>query len=481
MTSGPANGMLMTQLRVLCDGGAAGGLGDGALLDRFLARRDALAEAAFASLVERHGPMVFRVCLAILRDPHDAEDATQAVFLVLARRAEAIRNRDSVASWLYGVACRVAARAKLDAARRREHERHGAERAAQAVTEARSQSAACELLYTELERLPEAYRAVLVLCDLEGLTHEQAAHQLRGSVRTVQRRLEQGRLRLRRRLGPQATPLATGLPTAWIASAPVSAARVEAMARSASRFAMGLGSTQVGTVPASVVSLAEGVLKTMMLNTLKLTAIACFSAGLVAGGLATQVRSASSDPPRPVENPSRPRVVAAQTPAPANAIARELAHDDGKPAGKKSMAGSAHAVRFEAPGDDWSLTSIRLHGARYGYPKPPTEDFHVYLCDENFEQIADFPFPYSRFKRGPEDWVKLDLKPTKVPAKFIICVGFDPEATKGVYVSHDGQKEAEGQPTSFSGLPGDKLRPFKQGHWLIRARLEPPKKAGASG
>lgn len=480
MTSGPSGALLMKQLRALCDGGVVGGLVDGALLDRFLARRNASAEAAFGALVERHGAMVFRVCRAILRDSHDAEDASQAVFLVLARRAEAIRNRDSVASWLFGVACRVAARAKVDAARRRERERRGAELAAQAVSENRGQSEVCDRLYEELERLPEAYRAVIVLCDLEGLTHEQAAHQLRGSVRTVQRRLEQGRQRLRRRLSPQIASLASGLP---IAPEAISAACVETTARAAVRFVTNPGTLTAGSVPASVATLAEGVLKTMALNTLKLTAIVCFSAGIVAGGLVTQVRSAASSP-RPEIDPG-PRVVAALAPAEkekTKETVRELTHDDGKPAGKKSIAGSGHAVRFESPGDGWLLTSVRLHGSRYGYPKPPNENFTVYLCDENFQQIAAFPFPYSTFKRGPEDWVRMAVKPTKVPAKFIVCVGFDPSATKGVYVSHDGQKKKDGDsPSSFTGLPGDTPQPFAQGNWLIRVRLEPPKKADAAG
>ncbi|SIO35319.1 RNA polymerase sigma-70 factor, ECF subfamily [Singulisphaera sp. GP187] len=489
MTSGPSGALLMKQLRALCDGGAVGGLADGPLLDRFLGRRDASAEAAFGALVERHGPMVFRVCRAILRDPHDAEDASQAVFLILARRAGAIRNRDSVASWLFGVACRVSARAKVDAARRREREWRGAERAAQTASADRGSSEARERLYEELERLPEAYRAVIVLCDLEGLTHEQAAHQLRGSVRTVQRRLEQGRQRLRRRLSSQTASLASGLP---IAPEAVSAACVETTARAAVWFVTNPGMLTAGSVPASVVTLAEGVLKTMALNTLKLTAIACFSAGIVAGGLVTQVRSAAGPPP--AASPPRteidpgPRVVAALAPAEkekekAKEAVRELTLDDGKPAGKKSIAGSGHAVRFESPGDGWTLTSVRLHGSRYGYPKPPNEDFTVYLCDENFQQIAAFPFPYSTFKRGPEDWVRMALKPTKVPAKFIVCVGFNPAATKGVYVSHDGQKKKKDgdSPSSFTGLPGDTPQPFAQGNWLIRVRLEPPKKAGTSG
>ena len=98
------------------------GLSDRQILDRFLAGES--AEAAFEALVDRHGPMVRSVCRSMLRDTHEADDAFQATFLVLARRASAIRRRDAVASWLYGVACRVATRARADTARRRMLERH---------------------------------------------------------------------------------------------------------------------------------------------------------------------------------------------------------------------------------------------------------------------------------------------------------------------------------------------------------------------
>ena len=118
-----------TQLETLFHDGSLGGLTDSELLARFLTGDAPSAEAAFATLVERHGPMVMRICRSALGTTHDAEDAAQAVFLVLARRAGSVRRRDSAASWLYGVARRVAARAWRDDARRRKHERRRAEMA----------------------------------------------------------------------------------------------------------------------------------------------------------------------------------------------------------------------------------------------------------------------------------------------------------------------------------------------------------------
>src|SRR3954451_8488856 len=122
-------------LRTLLEGGTIAGLSDGELLARFSDGRGEVAEAAFAALVGRHGPLVLGVCRGVLDDPHDAEDAYQATFLVLALRAGAIRDRDSLASWLSGVARRVATKAKVAAARRRVRERRGAEMAGPRETE----------------------------------------------------------------------------------------------------------------------------------------------------------------------------------------------------------------------------------------------------------------------------------------------------------------------------------------------------------
>ena len=148
----------------------------------------------------------------------------------------------------------------------------------------------------------------------------------------------------------------------------------------------------------------------------------------------------------------------------------ELVRDDGKPAGKNSTAGSGHAVRFDVKGPDWYLTTVSLHGARYGYPRPPKEDAHVYLCDGQFKQIAVFPVPYAKFPRGPGRWIHLPVTPTQVPATFVVCVSFNPTGTKGVFVSRD----AEAAGTSLTGLPGRPGRAFTQGDWLLRVKVDRP-------
>jgi RNA polymerase sigma factor (sigma-70 family) len=143
---------------------APGGQPDGDLLTHFIATRD---EAAFAALVRRHGPMVLGVCRRLLRNDHDAEDAFQATFLVLARRAGSVLNRESVGSWLYGVACRTARQAAAANARRRARERQVENMPHPEVAPAEAQDWLA-LLDQELSRLPEKYRAAVVLCDLGG-------------------------------------------------------------------------------------------------------------------------------------------------------------------------------------------------------------------------------------------------------------------------------------------------------------------------
>jgi RNA polymerase sigma-70 factor (ECF subfamily) len=157
----------------------------------------------------------------------------------------------------------------------------------------------------------------------------------------------------------------------------------------------------------------------------------------------------------------------------------ELAFDDGKPAGQRSIAGSGHAVRFQAKDAEGVLTEVRMFGSRYGLPQPPKEDFHVWLCDKNFKPIADFPFPYSTFPHGDaaDKWVSLKVPPTRVPPEFILCVCFNPTATKGIYAHFDQGPGVH----SFTALPGGEHAPFTEGNWLIRAELDRPKTAQPAG
>src|SRR5215469_3029435 len=158
---------------------------DGEVLDRFVECQD---EEAFASLLGRHGPMVLRVARRVLGRVHDAEDVFQATFLLLARRARAIRKRASVGSWLHGVAHRLAVRARARARLRQEHERRSAGRPAGGATSGQAWRELQELLDAELRRLPAKHREALVICYLEGATQEDAARRLGVPLGTLRSR-----------------------------------------------------------------------------------------------------------------------------------------------------------------------------------------------------------------------------------------------------------------------------------------------------
>jgi RNA polymerase sigma factor (sigma-70 family) len=187
---------------------------DAQLLARFARRAD---EGAFAALVERHGPMVLRVCRQLLRQPADAEDAFQAVFLVLMRRAGEVRQAELLGNWLYGVALRVAARLRAREARRRSREGQAVAMAEVGAESPETQPDLPPLLHQELDRLPEKYRAPIVLCYLQGKTNVQASEALRCPLGTVKVRLARARALLRSRLARRGVALSAVLAAAGLA------------------------------------------------------------------------------------------------------------------------------------------------------------------------------------------------------------------------------------------------------------------------
>jgi RNA polymerase sigma factor (sigma-70 family) len=266
--------------------GAVGGLTDAQLLARFTARHEDGAELAFEALVERHGPMVFRVCRGVLRDEHAAEDAFQATFLVLARKARSLWVKDSLGSWLHGVAHRVASRVKADEARRRGHERRLAEArgAAWEVVPDCPYSDASLILSEEIARLPEKYRAPIVLCYLEAMSYETAACRLGVTEDAVRGRLARARDRLRARLTRRGVEM-PGILAAFRPMTPAVAVRpgiVQATARAAMSLSTG-GAASSGMISRSVVSLSERTCRTMMLNKLRAAAAALVLGFLTVG------------------------------------------------------------------------------------------------------------------------------------------------------------------------------------------------------
>jgi RNA polymerase sigma factor (sigma-70 family) len=290
------------------------------LLERFVMGGE---EAAFEALVQRHGPMVLSVCRYVTQNPDDAEDAFQATFLVLVRRAASIRKPDLLGNWLYGVAVRVATRARVQAARRREREKRQAQKIAEvemtALEPCRDGAEWRPVLYEELNRLPEKYRAPLVLCYLQGKTNEEAASLLAWPVGTVKGRLTRARRLLQKRLTRRGVMLSAGVLAAALTpganAAAVPLALLDSTVRSAMLVAAGHLATAGVSVPAA--ALAKGVLQAMFLTRLitvcaivvGVTVLGSTTALLTYGALAAgpgqgPPEAQSEPPPRRVPGPN---------------------------------------------------------------------------------------------------------------------------------------------------------------------------------
>ena len=262
---------------------------DRELLARFVARQE---QAAFAALVERHGAMVLSVCRRVLPHVHDAEDACQAAFLVLACKAASIRKRDSLASWLHGVAYRSARSLRRELARHSAREKPLADVADSGCTNDLSWREMMRQLDAELERLPEKLRAPLVLCYLQGKTRDEAAHELGWTTPTLRGRLERGRRLLRNRLTRRGLSLSAALlapALARQACAAMPAARVIGTVKAATLVAAGQ-TVLPGLIPAQVTALTEGVLQTMLVTKMKMVALVVMAVGLLGAGAGTLTR-----------------------------------------------------------------------------------------------------------------------------------------------------------------------------------------------
>jgi RNA polymerase sigma factor (sigma-70 family) len=274
-------------------------LTDGQLLEDYVSRRN---EAALAALVCRHGPMVWGVCRRILRDHHDAEDAFQATFLVLVRRAASVVPREMVSNWLFGVAHQTALKARSTAAKRGRRETQVSPMPEPAQPEPDGAPDLRPLLDQEVSRLPTKYRAVLVLCDLEGKPRKEVAQQLACPEGTVGGRLARAREMLAKRLLRHGVTLSAGGLAAALsqnaASAGVPAALADATINAA--YLVAAGQSPAGVISANVAALTEGVLRTMLLSRLKTAMMVLLLAiGLVGVGVLGRAALAGGRPDDP--------------------------------------------------------------------------------------------------------------------------------------------------------------------------------------
>jgi RNA polymerase sigma factor (sigma-70 family) len=302
--------VLMHHIRGLV-GSPRDGDSDAALLTAFVSRED---EQAFAVLMRRYGSLVWRACLRAAGQEQDAEDVFQATFLMLSRKAGTIRKKDSLSSWLFGVARRLAIKQKTAAARRRKHEGRVIPPAPIDNSGELTWREMRTVLDEELAKLPDKYRAPLLLCYYQGLTQEEAANQLGWNKRSVKDRLERGRKQLCRRLTRRGLTLSAALTGSMLAShasaAPVPATLAAVTFRTAIQY--GLGQPVIGAASAPALALANSALKALFV-TKALTVAVGMLAVLTIGGAGVVVGHGAFSQPTPKPPP---KVAAALPPIP---------------------------------------------------------------------------------------------------------------------------------------------------------------------
>lgn len=428
-------------------------LSDRELLERFIERRE---EAAFAALVERHGPMVLRVCWSVLHHLQDAEDAFQATFLVLARKAESIRNQASLGSWLHGVAYRLAQKltAKTMARCRLEASRVGANQ-----TAAEGDLTCRELqrvLHEELNRLQEKHRAPLLLCYLEGKTRDEAAAILGLALGTLKGRLERGRDRLRRALARRGLALASALAVVTTSHQVLGAAAPAGLVRATIQAACLFAARQpVAPSAQAAAALAEGSLRALAAAKLKAVVLLISLCVLAAGAIA-QSRSSGSQPAPPDNDRANHSTIALADPA-GDKVPGDRTDElgDPLPAGAVARLGSlrwrhdgeAHTLSF-APDGKTLVVNSREEGLIYFFETATGKVIHrLRPASRNDWGIDTLAFsPDGRFlaTQGMSADIRLWDPKTKKLVRTLAAPGknFGPGQFRSICFSADGKRLA---------------------------------------
>jgi RNA polymerase sigma factor (sigma-70 family) len=390
MATGQAN-RIVHHLRWLAHGRADHARTDGQLLEGFINRQD---EGDFEEIVRRHGPMVLGVCRRVLGNVHDAEDAFQATFMVLVRRARSVVPRDLVGNWLYGVACRVAHEAQARSSRRRAREKQVEDMPHPTTMPQDVAKDLGAVLDRELSRLPEKYRVPIVLCELEGRTRKEVARLLGVPEGTLSSRLATGRKMLAIRLAPHGLSLAGTALAAALSSDLAQAAVPGTLAVSTVKAAAAGAAQQavaLGLLSARAAALTEGVMKAMLISKLKTIAAVLLTIGMLTTGAGVMTLTADEPGPgqelaqrrklvvmpeegdAPNAAADRPRKIIILDPEDAQLLNRLEAVPEQDP-----QAVADDVYRFWVPQiQDWRVLPLvrDKEGWRFAQPQPVFEDW----------------------------------------------------------------------------------------------------------
>jgi RNA polymerase sigma factor (sigma-70 family) len=333
-----------------------GGLSDGQLLECYLEGHE---DAAFAALVRRHGPMVWGVCRRIIGSHHDAEDAFQATFLVLVRKAGSVQPQHMVGNWLYGVAYQTALKARATAGRRRTRERQVADMPEPEVADDLLDDL-LPVLDRELSRLPDRYRVPVVLCDLEGKSHKEAARQLGCPEGTLSARLSRARSMLARRLTRHGLALSAGSLAAAIAQNAASACVPPALVSSTIKAVtlVAAGKVAAAAVSANAAVLVEGMVKTMLLSKLKCIPVLLLALSGLAFGVGVLRQAVATEQEEGVV-PAKAASIHAKPWIEATAIAQSQKTD------AERIVGSWRIAKIQIKGREESEETFALHRMKF--------------------------------------------------------------------------------------------------------------------
>jgi RNA polymerase sigma-70 factor (ECF subfamily) len=448
------NGDTLRWLGTLHREGSVSGMSDGQLLERFLSSHGSPSEAAFEALVRRHGPTVLALCRGVLRDDHDSDDAFQATFLVLARRAATIRDRGRLATWLGRVARRIALRSREEAAhlqalegRRVEFDVVMGETTAAPVAIAVETAA---LVRAEVDRLPDPDRLLMRLTYWQGKTYEEAASVLSWPIGTVRSRLSRVRERLRgpltrRGLAPLLAAAFSGATVKEASAAPLREALILQTVHGATRYAGGItAAVEAGAVPANVAVLLNGELSTMATISWKSIAVLLLLGATVTTGVASLTLPASdaaaAEPTMPLVADSEPVtatiLLASQQKAESKSLLANSGVEEG--AGDSPKAWTAGAT---IPGVDyiWSRDTGHTGKASLCLKKTAQRYFPIAQWSQNVDRKGDNP------RLEVSAWVKAEKA-----SKAILDVQFIDGDGKWTHawVAYIGAKEANDPPVS---------------------------------